>query len=201
MGYGHSEAEAATNISRCPAGSVIESFPMVLAAAQNARLRYVIPLRLPDGSVDNAATIEAVDTVRRAMYTGSPAGIRPLACNYNGQPIYQTMSYGPSNRRITAQVRYFDALQGGLCVLNAINDHNEEAAGGQYSWWNCSQVDGSPGCSNRGCVQVPLGTYNAWQGGLPQGAPNSQWFNQIDVNHNCGNWFDTYYSGTSTLTG
>jgi hypothetical protein len=134
--------------------------------------------------------------------TGGRQRLVPLACTYNGLPIYQTMTYGPSDRRITAEVRYFDALQGGICVLNEINDHNKEAAGGKFSWWNCSQVDGSPGCSNRSCVQVPqTGGYNPWQGGLPQGQPNSQWINEVDANDNCGFWFDPYFSGTSTLTG
>jgi hypothetical protein len=177
---------------------------MLLTSALSAHLHNVAPVRLSDGTIDNAATIAAVDAAARAMYSPTGVGPRlaPLACNYNGQPIYQTMSYGPSDRQITAQVRYFDALQGGICVLNQINDHNKEAAGGQFSWWNCSQVDGSPACSNRSCIQVPdTGGYNQWMGGLPQGQPNSQWFNQVDVNHNCGHWFDTYYSHTSTLTG
>lgn len=209
VGYGRTLAEASVPKAGCQAGTIWEQKPMALAAAQAQHLAYIFPVVGADGTtVDNARTLQAahdkLETLSSATSTMAATTVSPMV-SCSGGPYYLNLAFGNGTVNFNAQARWFEQVAGGTCNFNQVNDQISQTGGSSYvEKWNSSWLDDTTGNQDqvsRGCQTIPFKpSYTGWQGGWTASHPNALWQTQADqTGGGCGNWSDTYLTGSMHL--
>ena len=206
IGYGRTPEEATVPKAGCPAGTIWEQRPMTLAAAQAQHLAYISPVVGADGvTVDNALTLRAAHDKLRTLSSATPVAVTAATVSpmvgCGGGPYYQGVGFGNGTVNFYAKARWFEAIGGGVCNFNAVNDQISQTGGSSFTEkWNYSWLDDATANQDqvgRGCVTIPYTpSYSAWQGGWSASYPNAYWSTQADqTGGGCGFWADTYIGG------